>query len=128
MPKANNIGKAAQRIMIGTERVLDIPKLAAYLSITTWRAEELLREGRIKFKVVAERKLVDRKDADSWWEQLPYSNVTVLPKRGRIAKVGSTREDKYRRVGNGSRPLGPITRAEIVAMKRINGIFVIGVH
>jgi hypothetical protein len=97
MPKANDIAKAATRIMIGTERILDIPKLAAYLSITEWRAEELLREGKIKFKVVAERKLVDRLDADEWWEGLPYSKVTVLPKRGTVRLSHSNAQGHDRR-------------------------------
>ena len=86
MRKANNTGTVAQRIVIGSERVLDIPKLAAYLSIAPFRAEELLREGKIKFKQVTESgaKLVDRKDVDAWWEGLPYSTTTVLPKRGKV--------------------------------------------
>jgi|ERR1700730_8878714 len=97
MPKANNIGKVAEKIVIGSERVLDIPKLAAYLSIAPWRAAELLREGKIKFKVIAERKLVDRKDADEWWEGLPYSKVTVLPKRGTVRLSHSNAQGHDRR-------------------------------
>jgi len=57
----------ARRVVLtqGTEkRGLTIPELAQYLGMTNWAAEEALRDGKIKFRWLGKRKVVDRKDAD----------------------------------------------------------------
>jgi hypothetical protein len=54
-------------------RALTIPRLAQYLNMKNWHAEELLRKGRIPFRWIGKRKIVDRKDADVYFDSLPYA-------------------------------------------------------
>jgi hypothetical protein len=57
-------------------RALTIPQLAQYLNMKNWHAEELLRKGNIPFRWIGKRKIVDRKDADAYFDALPYAEQT----------------------------------------------------
>jgi excisionase family DNA binding protein len=55
-----------------TPRRFTIVQLAQYLGITNLHAEELLRNGDIKFKWAGQHKVVERADADAWADAQPY--------------------------------------------------------
>lgn len=61
-------------------RRFDIPQLAQYLSISNFRAEELLRNGEIRFKWDGsrKRKIVEKADADAWADKQPYAEATIM--------------------------------------------------
>ena len=82
----------APRIVLahGVEkRALTIQELAGYLGMTNWAAEEALREGKIRFKWMGKRKVVDRRDADSFFDSLPYAEVEMKDPTPREHKVGA---------------------------------------
>jgi hypothetical protein len=82
----------APRVVLtqGVERrALTIPELAQYLGMTNWAAEEALREGKIRFKWMGKRKVVDRKDADGYFESLPYAAVEIKEPKPREPKRGA---------------------------------------
>jgi excisionase family DNA binding protein len=55
-------------------RALTIPQLAQYLNMKNWHVEEILRKGEIPFRWIGKRKIVDRKDADAYFDALPYAS------------------------------------------------------
>src|SRR6266571_5804058 len=71
------------------KRGLTIPELAQYLGMTNWAAEEALRQGKIQFKWMGKRKVVDRRDADSYFESLPYASVEIKEPKPREPKRGA---------------------------------------
>jgi excisionase family DNA binding protein len=71
------------------KRGLTIRELAQYLGMTNWAAEEALREGKIRFKWMGKRKVVDRRDADTYFESLPYAEVEIKEPKPRELKSGS---------------------------------------
>jgi hypothetical protein len=71
------------------KRGLTIPELAQYLGTTNWAAEEALRQGKIRFKWMGKRKVVDRKDADSYFDSLPYAEAEIKEPKPRELKSGS---------------------------------------
>jgi hypothetical protein len=71
------------------KRGLTIPELAQYLGTTNWAAEEALRQGKIRFKWMGKRKVVDRKDADTYFESLPYAQVGLKETTPREPKAGA---------------------------------------
>lgn len=73
------------------KRGLTIPELAQYLGMTNWAAEEALREGKIRFKWMGKRKVVDRRDADAYFDSLSYAQVEIkdLTVRDRKIETGS---------------------------------------
>jgi hypothetical protein len=94
------------------KRALTIPELAQYLGMTNWAAEEALREGKIRFKWMGKRKIVDRRDADSFFDALPYAEIEIKqpkplePKAAESKCYMSDRELRVRGLrvyrGNGS--------------------------
>lgn len=96
MSKANTVvaikpGPAPRVVLTqGAEkRGLTIPELAHYLGMTNFGAEEALRQGKIRFKWMGKRKVVDRKDADSYFDSLPYANAEIKEPKPRELKSGS---------------------------------------
>jgi hypothetical protein len=87
-------GPAARVVLTqgGEKRGLTIRDLAQYLGMTNWAAEEALREGKIRFKWMGKRKVVDRKDADSYFDSLPYAKAEIKEPRPREHKVGAARK------------------------------------
>lgn len=71
------------------KRGLTIPELAQYLGMTNWAAEEALREGKIRFKWMGKRKVVDRRDADTYFDSLPYAQAEIKEPKPREPKVGA---------------------------------------
>ena len=71
------------------KRGLTIPELAQYLGMTNWAAEEALRGGKIRFKWMGKRKVVDRKDADTYFDSLPYAEIEIKEPKPREPKSGS---------------------------------------
>jgi hypothetical protein len=71
------------------KRGLTIPELAHYLGMTNWAAEEALREGKIRFKWMGKRKVVDRRDADTYFDALPYAEVEIKEPKPREREVGA---------------------------------------
>lgn len=103
MTKANTVSaRPASRVLVtqGPDTcVFTIPKLAQYLGFTNWRTEELLREGKIKFKWVGKKKMVHKRDADAWWDSVPYAQVEVGPVMVKNRPInGSSRGDKWAKV------------------------------
>ena len=68
------------------KRGLTIPELARYLGMTNWAAEQALRDGKIKFRWMGKRKVVDRRDADSYFDSLPYAEVELKEPKPRESK------------------------------------------
>ncbi len=84
----------APRIVLahGAEkRALTIPELAQYLGMTNWAAEEALREGKIRFKWMGKRKVTDRRDADSYFDSLPYAEVEIKQPKPREPKAAESK-------------------------------------
>lgn len=103
-------------------RILDIPALAQRLGLTNWRAEELLREGKIRFKWVGKKKMVDIKDADAWWDSLPYAEVTINPRK----PVGMDRDlDRFRPVDKA--PSSRTRRAKYGEFRKVGKEFVVAI-
>src|SRR6266704_4751597 len=73
----------------GEKRGLTIPELAQYLGMTNWAAEEALRQGKIRFKWMGKRKVIDRRDADTYFDSLPYAEVEMKEPKPREPKVGA---------------------------------------
>jgi hypothetical protein len=82
----------APRVVLtqGAERrALTIPELALYLGMTNWAAEEALRQGKIRFKWMGKRKVIDRRDADTYFDSLPYAKAEIKEPKPRELKRGS---------------------------------------
>jgi hypothetical protein len=73
------------------KRGLSIPELAQYLGMTNWAAEEALREGKIRFKWMGKRKVVDRKDADTYFDSLPYAGLEIKEPKPREPKAAESK-------------------------------------
>lgn len=73
------------------KRGLTIPELAQYLGMTNWAAEEALREGKIRFKWMGKRKVVDRRDADSFFDALPYAEIEIKQAKPRESKAAESK-------------------------------------
>lgn len=73
------------------KRGLTIPELARYLGMTNWAAEEALREGKIRFKWMGKRKVVDRRDADSFFDALPYAEIEIKQTKPRESKAAESK-------------------------------------
>jgi len=71
------------------KRALTIAELAQYLGMTNWAAEEALREGKIRFKWMGKRKVIDRRDADTYFDSLPYAKAEIKEPKPRELKSGS---------------------------------------
>jgi hypothetical protein len=69
------------------KRVLTIPELAHYLNMKNWAAEEALRQGKIRFKWMGKRKVVDKKDADAYFDSLPYAEIQIKLQRPETQKL-----------------------------------------
>jgi hypothetical protein len=69
------------------KRVLTIPELAHYLNMKNWSAEEALRQGKIRFKWMGKRKVVDKKDADAYFDSLPYAEIQIKVQRSETEKI-----------------------------------------
>jgi len=68
------------------KRALTIPELAHYLGMTNWAAEEALRQGKIRFKWMGKRKIIDRRDADTYFDSLPYADAEIKEPKPRESK------------------------------------------
>ena len=68
-------------------RTSHFPEIA--LGMTNWAAEEALREGKIRFKWMGKRKVIDRRDADTYFDSLPYAEAEVKEPKPRETKVGA---------------------------------------
>lgn len=73
----------------GEKRGLTIPELAQYLGMMNWAAEEALRQGKIRFKWMGKRKVIDRRDADTYFDSLPYAKAEIKEPKPRELKRGS---------------------------------------
>lgn len=71
------------------KRALTIPELAQYLGMTNWAAEEALRQGKVRFKWMGKRKVIDRRDADTYFDSLPYAKAEIKEPKPRELKSGS---------------------------------------
>lgn len=69
------------------KRVLTIPELAHYLNMKNWAAEEALRKGKIRFKWMGKRKVVEKKDADAYFDSLPYAEVKIKEQKSETEKL-----------------------------------------
>jgi excisionase family DNA binding protein len=49
-------------------RMLRIPDVARYLSATNWFVEELIRNRKLRFRILGKRRVVDIQDLDDWIE------------------------------------------------------------
>jgi hypothetical protein len=54
-------------------RAFNAEECALYLGLSNWHIEEELRAGKIPFRWVAGMRVIDRKDADAYFESLPYA-------------------------------------------------------
>jgi excisionase family DNA binding protein len=52
-------------------RTLRIRAAADYLSATTWFVETLMREGKIPFRILGRRRVIEKEDLDAWLEKQP---------------------------------------------------------
>lgn len=52
-------------------------ELAHYLNMKNWAAEEPLRQGKIRFKWMGKRKVIDKKDAGAYFDSLPDTEIQI---------------------------------------------------
>jgi excisionase family DNA binding protein len=60
-------------------RLLRVKDAAAYLSSTVWFVEELIRTGKIRATTIANSRLIDIRDLDTWVDQQTGSPRTHKP-------------------------------------------------
>ena len=60
-------------------RLLPLKDAAAYLSSTVWFVEELIRTGRIRATTIANSRLIDMRELDSWVDQQTGVSSTHRP-------------------------------------------------
>lgn len=71
-PRPNRFTQMRDRLSISNAippRLLPLKEAAAYISSTVWFVEELTRTGRIRATTIANSRLIDIRELDTWVDQ-----------------------------------------------------------